>query len=118
MRARLATPSHSLLNDPNCGRAHPASTRTAVYGKVSDCRAMRNPAISGDLVVGHLQMRYELGSRPALLLQWNFDNQSAHDIVQLEIMLGAFRMQIMAPNAGLIDGAIGIDCLKIASIAP
>ena len=49
--------------------------------------------------------------------QWNFDHQSAHDLVHLEVFLRALGMRVVAADAGLADGAIGIDRLKIGLIA-
>lgn len=53
----------------------------------------------------------------ALSGQWNLDHHSAHDLVHLEVFLRAPGMCVVAADAGLADGAIGIDGLKIGLIA-
>src|SRR5687768_12507766 len=48
---------------------------------------------------------------------WKRNDDSAHDVVELEIAPGAVRVLVVAIDAGLRDGAIGIDRLKQAHFA-
>jgi hypothetical protein len=40
------------------------------------------------------------------------DDDSTHDVVELEVPPGAVGMSVVAIDAGLGNGTIGIDCLK------
>jgi hypothetical protein len=52
-----------------------------------------------------------------LFPQWNFDHETAHDVIQLKVLFRAVRMGIVTANAGLADGAVGVDGLEIGLIA-
>ena len=52
-----------------------------------------------------------------LFPQGNFDHQTAHDVIQLKVLLRAVRMGIVTANAGLADGAVGVDGPEIGLIA-
>ena len=51
-----------------------------------------------------------------LFPQGNFDHQTAHDVIQLKVLLRAVRMGIVTANAGLADGAVSVDGLEIGLI--
>ena len=45
------------------------------------------------------------------------DDDTAHDIIELEVSTGTVRMVVVAIDAGLRDGEVGIDRLKEAELA-
>lgn len=55
--------------------------------------------------------------KSALLSQRNLDHESTHHVVQLEILLGAARVRVVAADTGLADGTVGVDGLEVGLIA-
>jgi hypothetical protein len=53
---------------------------------------------------------------PRLFSQWNFDDQTAHNIVQLQVFLRTVRMGGVTANVGLGDGAIRLGSMHHPAI--
>ena len=47
----------------------------------------------------------------------NFNHEASHGFIQLKIFLSALGMGVVASHAGLTDGPVGVDGLKVG-LAP